>query len=327
MTSRRLKVFLTEPINDEAQALLAGNVDLEVGVEGLTQAEFRRRVTQADVIFNKTDPIAVGADVIDAAPSLRLIARHGSGFSNVDVAHATRRGILVTNTPGANAVSIAEYTIGLMLAAARRIPQAVAASRGGDPDRFAFLGPELRGKTFGIIGVGAIGREVVTRAHAFGMTVIAHHPRPSARKLSNLPLRLVDLPTLLAESDVVSLHVPLNDTTRNLIGATELAQMKPSAILLNLSRGGIVDEGALREALAAGRIFGAATDVLAVEPVRADEPLLTSPNCIVMPHIAGMTFEAQRAVAFAAVEEIIRFARGEPLKNVVNPEVLEVTGG
>lgn len=324
MSARKLKVFLTEPVNADAQAALAAAVDLRIGHPDLDAAELRRCVADVDVIFSKTDPIAINAELMDGAPSLRLIARHGSGYSNIDVDHATRRGIAITTTPGVNAVSIAEYTIGLMLAVARRIPEAAAGSREGDPDRFAFMGPELYGKTFGIAGVGSIGRAVVERVRALGMKVLAYHPRPSARNLADLDIELVDLPELLAQSDVVSLHVPLTEATRNLIGRDELALMKPTAILLNLSRGGVVDEAALRAALEEDVLFGAATDVLANEPVRADEPLLSARNCLVMPHIAAVTGEAQRAIAFAAVDEILRLGRGEPLLNVVNPEALEV---
>ena len=273
---------MTEPVHPEAQALLARGARVDVGDEHVTPEELRRRVADVDVILSKTDPVPIDSEVIDAAPRLRLIARHGSGYSNVDVDHATGRGIVVTNTPGVNAVTIAEYTVGLMIAAARRLVPAASACRAGAPDRLGFLGHELSGKTFGIVGVGRIGREVVRRVSALGMRVIAHHPRPSARGLADLPLALVDLDTLLEESDVVSLHVPLNEQTRNLIGARELASMKPTAILLNLSRGGVVDEGALYDALERGAIDAAATDVLAVEPVSAAEPLLRLDNCLVL---------------------------------------------
>ena len=184
------------------------------------------------------------------------------------------------------------------------------------------MGQELFGKTFGIAGVGRVGRQVVRRVSALGMRTLAHHPRPSARNLVDLPPTLVDLDTLLRESDVVSLHVPLNERTRNLIGARELALMKPTAILLNLARGGVVDERALHDALERGAIDTAATDVLATEPVTASEPLLGLDNCLVLPHIATVTEEAQRAVAMTAVEEILRFSRGETLRHVVNPAVL-----
>ena len=324
--SARISVYVTEPVHPQAQALLARSARVDVGDEDVSPEELRRRVAEVDVILSKTDPVPIDSGIIDAAPRLRLIARHGSGYSNVDVDHATSRGIVVTNTPGVNAVTIAEYTVGLMIAAARRLVPAARACRAGAPDRLGFLGHELSGKTFGIIGVGRIGREVVQRVSALGMRVLAHYPRPSARGLANLPLTLVDLGTLLEESDVVSLHVPLNEQTRNLIGARELVSMKPTAILLNLSRGGVVDERALYDALERRAIDAAATDVLEREPVSAAEPLLRLDNCLVLPHIASVTAEAQKAVAMAAVEEILRSFRGQALRHVVNPAALAVAG-
>ena len=317
-----ITVYVTEPIHPDAQGLLARNARVDVGDADVPPAEIRRRVRDVDVILSKTDPIPIGADVIDAAPRLRLIARHGSGYSNVDVGHASDRGIVVTNTPGVNAISVAEYTVGLMFAVARRVVPAAAACRAGAPDRMRFMGRELFGKTFGIVGVGRIGREVVQRVSALGMRILAHHPRPSARALADLPLMLVELETLMKESDVVSLHVPLNDRTGNLIGVRELSWMKPTAILLNLSRGGVVDERALHDALERGAIDAAATDVLETEPVTASEPLLHLDNCLVLPHIAAGTLEAQRSIAMTAVEEILRFSRGEALRHVINPTVL-----
>ena len=322
--SAPISVYMTEPVHPQAQALLARGARVDVGDEDVAPEELRRRVVDVDVILSKTDPVPIDSGIIDAAPRLRLIARHGSGYSNVDVDHATNRGIVVTNTPGMNAVTIAEYTVGLMIAAARRLVPAASACRAGAPDRLSFLGQELFGKTFGIVGVGRIGRQVVQRVSALGMRVLAHHPRPSARDLADLPLTLVDLRALLQESDVVSLHVPLNEQTRHLIGARELALMKPTAILLNLSRGGVVDERALYDALERRAIDAAATDVLAAEPVSAAEPLLNLDNCLVLPHIASVTAEAQKAVAMAAVEEILRFARGQALRHVVNPAALAV---
>ena len=321
------RVYLTEPIHLEAQTRLSRSVDLDVGNGTLTIDELRFRLSGSDVIISKTDPISIDSQIIDAAPALKLIARHGSGYSNVDVDYATKKGIVVTNTPGANAVSVAEFALGLIFMAARKMPQAMTACGLGNPDRLSYLGMELQGKVFGIVGVGRIGREVVKRVHALGMKVLAHHPRPSAKELADLPLELVDLGTLLNRSDVISLHVPLTPETRNLIGQDEIALMKRTAILINLSRGGVVVERALYEALASNRMRAAATDVLENEPVSADDPLLRLENCIVTPHIASVTEEAQRAVAFAAVEEVLRFARGEPLLHVVNPSALGLAHG
>ena len=314
------KVYLTSPINPEAQALLAENTDLFVGTEDTSREEFLERVRDADIVLNKLDPLKMDAEILDAAPHLKLIARHGSGYSNIDIPYATKKNVIVTATPGANVLSIAEYTIGLMFASVRNIVSAANASHQGNPDRMQFMGMEVFGKTFGIIGVGHIGREVVLRAHALGMRVLAYHPRPSARGLSELPLELVDLDRLMRESDIISLHCPLTDQTRDLIGKRELALVRPTTHILNLSRGGVIQEEPLREALQEGRLGGYATDVLAHEPVRADEPLLSTPRTIVMPHIAAVTTTAQRNVAMMAVNEVLRFARGEKPQHIVNPD-------
>jgi len=319
--SRKLKVFLTEHIHPEAEQRLSDFVELDVGATNLSKAELLERVVEIDVLFNKTDPVLVDRAVIDAAKKLKYIARHGSGYSNVDIAYATEKGIPVSNTPGANAVSIAEYTFGLMIMIARKVLPAALASRRGNPERLDFMGMELLDKVMGIIGVGHIGREVVLRARAFGMRVLAYHPRPSARKLADLDLKLVDLETLLKESDVVSIHAPLTPETRGLIGEKELALMKKSGYLINMGRGGMVDEAALAKALKSGSIAGATLDVLEEEPVQKDHPLLSLENALVLPHIGSLTYESQRRTAMTAVEDIIRFGRGERPKHLVNPEV------
>ena len=318
----RLKVFLTNPINPEAQALLATHTDLDVGGDDMTYEAMLPRIADVDVIFNKLDPILMDARAMEAAPRLRMIARHGSGYSNVDIETATRKGIYVTSTPGANSVTMAEYTLGLMFAAARNLVTACNACQAGNPDRMSFMGMELYGKTFGIIGVGNIGREVVKRVSALGMKVLAYHPRPSAKNLGDLPLTLVDLETLMRESDVISIHSPLTPDTRNLIGAAQLDLMKPTACLLNLSRGGVVVEPDMICALQANKLACYATDVLEKEPVLASDPLLREPRALVFPHIAAVTRETQRNVAMMAVEDILRFSRGETPLHIVNKAVL-----
>ena len=261
------------------EEMLRKNAHVDFGNGALSRAELLTRIANAKVILSKTDPVAIDAELMDAPPNLRLVVRHGTGYSNVDIDHATKKGIAVSITAGVNTVAISEYTIGLMLSAARCIPQASAACAAGAPERHQFLGVQITGKTFGIVGVGRIGRAVVERVAALGMKVLAYHPRPSAKELADLPLELVDLDVLLSQSDVVSLHLPLTPDTKDLIGKDELALMKPRAILLNLSRGGVVNEAALFEGLSQKRIFSAATDVLANEPVWADEPLLTLITC------------------------------------------------
>jgi D-3-phosphoglycerate dehydrogenase len=316
-------LYVTEPIHPDAQALLKSKLGVEFGNDSLSRQDILNRVADAKVILSKTDPVLIDAELMSAAPALRHVARHGTGFSNVDMDYSTANGIAVSITAGVNTVAISEYTIGLMFSAARCLPQASAACADGAPDRQQFTGLEITGKTFGIVGVGRIGRAVVERAAALGMHVLAYHPRPSASTLSDLPLELVDLDRLLTESDVISLHVPLTPGTRNLIDAAEFARMKPQAILLNLSRGGVVDEAALFDALSTNRIFSAATDVLEQEPVRADDALLRLPNCIVLPHIAAMTFETQRNIAMTAANQCLTSLSGKIPKNIVNPDALK----
>jgi D-3-phosphoglycerate dehydrogenase len=318
---RRMKVYLTEPISREAMERLGEKVDLVVEAAAVPKKELLRRVSDIDILFNKTDTSPVDRDVMEAASRMGYIVRHGTGYSNVDVACATEKGIPVSFTPGVQARSIAEYTLGLILVMARKMIAAADAAQKGDPDRRDFLGHELFGRTLGVIGVGNIGREVVRLAAGFGMKILAHHPRPSAVHLSDLPLRLVDLTTLLDESDVVSIHAPLNDETRALIGAGQLSRMKGDAVLVNMGRGGIVDEQALIRAVKTRTIAGAALDVVEREPVQKDDPLLGVENLIVMPHIASMTVEAQRRAALMAVEDILRFIRGERPLHLVNPDV------
>ena len=305
-TPERTKTYLTEPINPEAQALLASHVDLEVGSLSTTRAELLEKVSEVDILFNKTDPVIIDKEIIDAAPHLRYIARHGSGYNNVDVDYATRKGILVSNTPNVNAAAIAEYTIGLMIIMARKLFGAALAAKRGNPDRLDYVGVELQGKTMGVIGVGSIGREVVRRALAFDMRIIAYHPRPSANKLTDLDLTLVELNELLATSDFVSIHAPLTPATRNMIGAGELALMKKKAFLINMGRGGMVNETELAMALKNSEIAGAALDVVEDEPVPADHPLLILENALVMPHMAALTHGAQVGMAIEAAKEIER---------------------
>jgi D-3-phosphoglycerate dehydrogenase len=319
------KIYLTEPIEAAAQARLAQACPIELGDLSLSLAEHCRRVADATIILSKSDPLRIGREIMDAAPRLRHIARHGSGYNNVDVAYATARGISISYVRGVNAVAVAEYTVGLMLLAVRHLVPAVEKCFQGDPPRRQFLGMELLGKTFGIIGVGLIGREVITRVRAFGMEVLAYHPRPHGKDFSGLEMTLVPLDELLARSDIVSIHAPFSEETRNLIDRRALSLMKPSAYLMNLGRGGIVDEAALAEALRERWIAGAVLDVLANEPVSADEPLLRHQNCIILPHIATMTLEAQTRTAMMAVDNILCFCRGGRPPHLVNPEAWKAT--
>jgi D-3-phosphoglycerate dehydrogenase / 2-oxoglutarate reductase len=240
------------------------------------------------------DPVT--AAVLDAGP-LRVVVRFGSGTDNVDLEAAGRRGVRVAATPGANARSVAELTIGLLLALARHLVVHDREIRSGSWSRHT--GIELAGRRLGVVGYGAVGRQVAGIAGAIGMEVVATDP---AVRDAEVPL--VDLETMLASSDAVTLHVPLGDDTRAIIGATQLDRMRPQALLVNTSRGGLVDEQALAQALAAGRLGGAAFDTFEREPPEAS-PLLAQDNFIASPHAGAATMEAARRTGVAAVRELL----------------------
>ncbi|MGB9788791.1 MAG: hydroxyacid dehydrogenase, partial [Dictyoglomus turgidum] len=223
----------------------------------------------------------VTKDVIERAKNLKVIGRAGVGVDNIDVEEATRKGILVINAPEGNTIAACEHTIGLMLAISRKIPQAFSLLRQGKWERKSFIGNELYGKTLGLVGLGRIGSEVAKRAKSFKMRVIAYDPFISPEKAKELDVELYsDLPALLKEADYVSLHLPLTQDTKNLIGKKELEMMKPTAYLINCARGGLVDEDALYEILKEKKIAGAALDVFKNEPINPDNPLLTLDNVV-----------------------------------------------
>jgi D-3-phosphoglycerate dehydrogenase / 2-oxoglutarate reductase len=234
----------------------------------------------------------VTADVLRRTTILRVVVRAGTGLDNVDLAAATERGIRVLNTPAANRVSVAELVFALLLEFERHAGEAAAALRGGRWEKTRYAGRELAGRTIGLVGFGRIGREVAVRARAFEMSVIAHDPLLGAWPAGFAWVPARDLDELLAESDVVSLHLPLEPGTRGRIGARELALMKPGALLVNAARGGVVDEAALLEALRRGSPRGALLDVFATEPATGN-PLLELPNVLGTPHLGASTTEAQ----------------------------------
>lgn len=255
------------------------------------------------------------ASVIEAADRLRVISRYGAGVDQVDLAAAAQHGIAVTNTPGANKIAVAELAIGLMFALARNIPHVSAAARGGSWKRAA--GWELSGKTLGIIGLGEIGREVAVRASALGLRVLAYDPFST----STLAER-VDLPTLVAASDIITLHCALTPETHNLIDAERMAQMRKGSVLINTARGGLIDEAALYDALRSGHLAGAAADALVDDPP-TNSPLLTLDNFIATPHIGATTRESVERMALMAAQNLVAVLRGEPCPFVVNAAILK----
>jgi D-3-phosphoglycerate dehydrogenase len=247
----------------------------------------------------------VTAEVIAGAPDLRVVVRAGTGLDNVDRKAAESRGVIVRNTPNANSVAVAELVFGMLLGFERRIVDAAADLRGGRWEKTKYQGREIADRTMGIIGFGRIGQEVAKRARAFGMTVIAYDPIVTAGPAGYEWVRHVSRETLLREADVLTLHVPLTDDTRHSIGARELALVKADAVLVNASRGGVVDETALHAALVEGRLRGAAIDVFEEEPARANHPLLPLPNVIPLPHLGASTSEAQRRAGFDAADILL----------------------
>ena len=281
---------------------------LAAGTEPLTAAELARVAADADALILGLD--RCDASVFAAAPRLRVVARFGVGTDTVDLGAAERHGVIVTNTPGANTVAVAELTLGLMLALARDLPGAVSEARAGGWRRSR--GWELAGKTLGLIGLGRIGRAVAARAAAFGMHVIGHDPYAD----DVAGVERVALEALWPRADVISLHLALSDATRHLIDAEVLGQCKPSAVIINTARGGLIDEQALAEALGAGRLAGAAADAFEHEPP-SGSPLLTLPNFLPTPHLGATTREAVEHMGMAAAASVVAVTRGEEPSNVV----------
>jgi D-3-phosphoglycerate dehydrogenase len=268
----------------------------------------------------------VTQELIDAAPHLKVVAKHGVGYDNIDVAAATRRGIVVVTTPKANSVSVSEHIVALMLGLANRVCAADSDLKAGRyRKREDYIGVELKGKTLGVVGIGRIGSETVLKCRlGFGMSVVAYDPYVPSERFEALGCeRSGDLERVVREADFLALCVPLTAETRGMLGARELALMKPTSYLVNTSRGGIVDEEALYRALVAGGLAGAGMDVFVNEPPAADHPLLSLSNFVATPHVAGATVEAMRRMATDLADEILRVLHGERPLYPVNPEVYE----
>ena len=280
-------------------------------------AELARRIAGAAVVVNIRAYSKFTADLLAGCPTLRLISVWGAGTDHVDLEACRRLGVAVTSTPGANALAVAEHTLALMLAAARQIPPLDRGTREGKWPRG--LGVQLHGKTLGIVGLGAIGRQVAAMARGLGMRVVAwtYHPDPDLA--ARLGVELMDFERVLGEADVLSVHLRQTRETTGLIGAREIARMKRGAILVNTARGPIVSRDALVEALRGGHLGAAALDVFDVEPVPPEDPLLTVPNAILTPHCAGMVPEAILAGLNAAVDNVAHFLAGRPAAYVVPP--------
>ena len=296
------RILVTEKIGEEGLAALRQAADVDLRLD-LTPDMLQEILPAYDALVVRSQT-KVTADVLNAGTRLRVVGRAGTGVDNIDLDAATRRGILVVNAPASNSIAVAELTIGLLLALARSIPQARASLAAGRWERGKFMGAEVRGKTLGLLGLGRIGAEVARRASALEMTILAYDPFISEERAAQLGVQPVTLEELLRESDAISLHVPLLDSTRNLLNAERLGQMRRGAWLINCARGGIIDEEALFEALESGQIGGAALDVWAKEPPTGS-PLLGHPRVIALPHLGASTEEAQALTAADVAEGVV----------------------
>lgn len=306
------EVLVVGRIKPEGMAILAARPGLRLRVlDGDDPATVLAAAATAAAILVRTTTI--GADVIEAAPRLRVVSRHGVGYDNVDVAALNARGIPLAIAANANRISVAEHTLGMLLTLAKAaLPHDAAVRASNWAIRNDLRALEIFGKRLLLVGFGRIGREVATRALAFGMTVAVHDPYVDPAALAELDC-LAD-PTLdaaIAEADAISLHLPLTEATRHVIDARRLALMKPAAILVNTARGGLIDEAALAAALAAGELRGAGIDVFADEPPRPDNPLLAAPNALLSPHNAGVTEESMVRMATEAAQNILDVLDGE----------------
>ncbi|MCX5944500.1 MAG: phosphoglycerate dehydrogenase [Cyanobacteria bacterium] len=321
------KVLVSDPIDQTGIDILSQVAQVDVRT-GLPPEELKAIIGDYDALMIRSGT-QVTADIIEAATKLRIIGRAGVGVDNVDVPAATKRGVIVVNSPEGNTIAAAEHALALMLSLSRHVPHAHASTMAGGWDRKTYVGNELYKKKLGVVGLGKIGSHVARVAKAMGMEVMAYDPFISAERAQQLQVRLLGLPALFAEADYVSLHLPRTPDTENLVNAELLATMKPTARIVNCARGGIVDEAALAEAVQNGVIGGAALDVYAKEPLAADSPLRkVTQRLILTPHLGASTEEAQENVAVDVAEQIRDVLLGLPARSAVNipgltPEVME----
>ena len=321
-----MKILVSDSISKRGVEILekAGfTVDVKTK---LSKADLLREINAYEGLIVRS-ATKVTAKVIEAAERLKVIGRAGSGLDNVDTQAATRRGVVVMNTPGGNTVTTAEHTMSLILAMTRQIPQATSSMKAGKWEKERFMGVELYNKTLGIIGIGQIGGYVAKLAQGLSLNVIAYDPYLSEEQAQKMGVHLVDLAEIYRRADIISVHTPLTAETRSLINADAIAQMKPGVMIVNCARGGVINETDLVEALKARRVAAAAFDVFEEEPIRTDHPLLALDTFICTPHIGASTEEAQENVAVGIAEQIVDYftkglARGAVNVPSVPPELL-----
>jgi len=329
MTNSRPRILIADPVALEGIGMLraVGQVDVRTGmkVDELIEAigEYEALVVRSET--------KVTRPVIEAARELLVIGRAGVGVDNIDLGAATERGVIVVNAPQGNTVAAAEHTVALLLALARHVAQADASMRSGKWDRKAFVGTEVRGKVLGIVGLGKIGSEVARRAVGMEMRVIAYDPFVPAERLRALGVESAEFEKVVRQSDFITVHPPLTASTKDMINREEIVMMKDGVRIINVARGGIVNEAALADGVKSGKIAGAAIDVFTTEPPASDNPLLGDPRILITPHLGASTVEAQKRVALDVAEQIVEILQGKPARYAVNapmlsPETLRVVG-
>ncbi len=314
------RILVVEPVAQPGLDVLSASHETRVRL-GMARAELLEALAEdggwdALVVRSQT---RVDAELLTAAaPRLSAVGVASVGTDRIDLDAATRAGVMVVNAPTGNTIAAAEHTMALMLALHRSIPTADASLRAGEWDRSRFIGAELRGRVLGIIGLGKIGKAVARRAAGFEMRVLATDPYLTAEQIAEHGAKQVGLLELLQRADVITVHTPLNRETRGLIGRAQIEAMKPGSRLLNVARGGIVDEAALADALASGHLAGAAVDVFSAEPMAADNPLRAAPNLVLTPHLGASTAEAQDRVAVEMAEQLVEALSGVTPRYAVN---------
>ncbi|MGC8819580.1 MAG: hydroxyacid dehydrogenase [Fervidobacterium sp.] len=299
-----MRIHVNDPLDKQATEKLASLPNVQLTSQHFEKDELIKIMPEIEILIVRS-ATKVTADIIEAGTKLKIIGRAGTGLDNIDVKAAEAKGIKVINTPGANSISVAELTIGLMIACSRHIARGANDLKNGKWTKKELEGHELYKRTVGIIGFGNIGREVAKRLLAFDMKVLAYDPFV---KETDIDVKIVDLNTIFKESDYITIHVPLTPETKHLINKETIEKMKDGVIIINAARGGIIDEGALYEALVSGKVYAAGVDVFEVEPPTDElrQKLLSLPNVVATPHVGASTFEAQERVGMLLVERLIK---------------------
>lgn len=318
-----MKVLITDSVHKGCGQKLAENGFNVTEKAKLSKDELKAIIGDYDMLIVRS-ATKVTADVIDIAKNLKLIGRAGAGVDNIDVEAATRKGIIVMNTPGGNTVSAAEHTCGMLLASARLIPQAHGEVKQGIWDKKKWMGAELEGKTLAVIGLGKIGREVAKRMQSFGMRTIGYDPMLPEEFAAKLDIEMLTISENFRQADFITIHSSLNESTKNLICKETIEIMKDGVRIVNCARGGIVNEFDLAEAIKSGKVAAAALDVFSEEPVTTENPLIKLENVVVTPHIAASTNEAQTKVAFQIADQILEWKQSGKLTGAVNASAVEL---